>query len=93
MSNFFGSMKAKMLSMSLIAFMAMVALAGSAFATHDEVVDPEVPVVWDWVPHIIDIVVDFIGVMMEPPIVYFVVLALVGASVGIVKRILPSKSR
>lgn len=42
---------------------------------------------------IMSVITQILSIFTEEPVIYFVMLALVGASVGIVKRLLPTKSR
>lgn len=42
---------------------------------------------------IMGIITDVIAIFMQEPIVYFVVLALVGASVAVVRKLIPTKKK
>lgn len=42
---------------------------------------------------VMSVITEILSIFTQEPVIYFVMLALVGASVGIVKRLIPSKRR
>lgn len=46
-----------------------------------------------YITDIITLLTDVIAIFMQPPLVWFVVIGFVGAGVGIVRKLIPSRRR